>query len=97
MTRRFKELCGEPSYELPKDRHDSGCPGRAPVGWLTVRCLGGRAKWTESGMLSLKMDVLKEEAQDKWSDFFASKCRDGGLELRSTTVRTKGSSSKRYD
>ena len=50
----------------------------APVdpksGSLTVRCLNGRAKWSpESRILSLKADVIDDEAHDKWLDFFASK------------------------
>jgi hypothetical protein len=42
-------------------------------GWLAVRCLGGRAKWTdESRVLSVKADIVNEETHDQWLDFFAS-------------------------
>ncbi len=50
--------------------------------WLTVRCLSGRAKWSpDSHVLSLKADIIDDEAQDKWVDFFASKPSAFDLEL----------------
>ena len=58
---------------LPKIVTIRVAPAGDRAGWLTVRCLGGRAKWTEeSRMLSLKADVLDEETRDKCLDFFAS-------------------------
>jgi hypothetical protein len=59
---------------LPKIVTIRVAPAEHRAGWLTLRCLGGRAKWTEeSRTLSLKADVPDEETHDKWLDFFASK------------------------
>jgi hypothetical protein len=57
-------------------------PAEPPVDCLTVRCLGGRAKWSpDSRALSLKADVIDDEAHDKWADFFASRPPAFELEL----------------
>jgi hypothetical protein len=66
-------------------------------GLLAVRCLSGRAKWSpDSRILSLKADIIDDEAQEKWADFFASKptafeleldCQTGGSAEKVTTSR----------
>jgi hypothetical protein len=49
---------------------------------LAVRCLSGRAKWSpDSRTLSLKADVIDDEALDKWADFLNSQPSAFGLEL----------------
>jgi hypothetical protein len=49
-------------------------PPESETDWLSVRCLGGTAKWLpESCILSLKADVLDDEIHEKWLGFLASK------------------------
>jgi hypothetical protein len=49
---------------------------------LAVRCLSGRAKWSpDSRILSLKADVIDDEAHEKWADFFDPKPPTFELEI----------------
>lgn len=54
--------------------------------WLTVRCLSGRAKWSpDSQILSVKADVIVDEAVDKWAEFIGSEPPAFELELDTQT------------
>ena len=67
---------------LPKIVTVRVAPTQPGGGSLVVRCLGGRAKWTpESRLLSLRIDVIDDEANASWLEFFASNPTDFQLEV----------------
>jgi hypothetical protein len=68
------------------------------TGWLTVRCLSGRAKWSpDSQLLSVKADVVDDEAVDKWAEFIDSEPPAFELELDTQTgASPEGISTSRF-
>jgi hypothetical protein len=66
---------------------------------LTVRCLSGRAKWSaDSRVLSLKVDIIDDEAEGQWVTFLASNPQSFDLEVTSQSgIALEDTSTSRFN